>query len=205
MKDVIYSVTTDFGGLFDIGKFDAEVKGNPSITTLCHGVGCGGNLVRVHFEDDLPPGQKTILDGLVAAHAVDALKKEKKRIVKILDANTEILIEDLGFEWPPASGKKFSTSKNAQTKWLGLLVGKDMASYPVKVPTKKDDEVYPIADSGEVINMYATAMGAVKSILDQSVIIKEEIIVSAGMSELQSRMTAQKAANQTRADLLSGA
>ena len=100
----------------------------------------------------------------------------KKQLVNEIDVACEIRIHSgTGFEWPPASGKFFSLSANAQVKWVGLAVSKDFITFPIVVPTKNDDVFHSILDATEALSMYLTASNTIQNFIAKSTIAKQAI------------------------------
>lgn len=101
----------------------------------------------------------------------------KERYKEVIDQSSERRITELGFEWPPTSGQRFSLSGNAQRKWIGLdlAVTKGAITFPYKVPTRDNDVIHEIQDAAEASNMFLTAIGTVDAILTVGTNTKSDI------------------------------
>jgi len=97
-----------------------------------------------------------------------------------IDTRTEELIA-MGFTF---DGKIFSLSSNAQKYWVGLAVGKDILTYPLVVNTLDDSGTFSISDSMVALQMYATAMGAVKDHLASGTVLKDLVRAAATRDEV---------------------
>jgi len=61
-----YSLSTDFGGVFGAGQFDAEIRADPNITTPLLYITVYGDVISIVFDSAISPAEKTQLDTLVA-------------------------------------------------------------------------------------------------------------------------------------------
>jgi hypothetical protein len=115
---------------------------------------------------------------------LDLLKSD---YTKEIDDECEARIHDgPGFEWPPTSGQFFSLSSNAQVKWNGMLMAKDIFDYvldPPQVRTKDDQVEYTISDATEVENMWGTAMNVVRAYLNDCRAAKGDVLAASNKFE----------------------
>jgi len=63
--EYIYSVLTNFGGLFDSGQFHQEIQADSSITTELIGINVNGDVIKINFVSDLSAGELIALNTLV--------------------------------------------------------------------------------------------------------------------------------------------
>lgn len=128
----------------------------------------------------LASGLVEALSGITAEHVATEPKViADERYEDVIDECTRRRIRD-GFEWPVASGNRFSLSTNAQIKWLGLNASRNDLAYPYKVPMKDNDGFYQIADAAESQMMYGAAVITIDTILSAGTAKKEEITKAAG-------------------------
>lgn len=119
--------------------------------------------------------------------AVETLLLDDYKIAKYLafDARTNELILD-GFEFPPASGYKFSLTIYGQLNLLGVYVVRDspMMSWPLLWPTKLDDYEYSIPDAATFESFYLTAMGTIRAYRDSGTLLKETVRAATTKAEV---------------------
>jgi len=110
----------------------------------------------------------------------------KQVLVDAVDDEIERRIHDgPGFEWPANSGVFFSLSANAQTKWVGLMVAKDLLTYPLTVPSRHDDVFYDIKNAAEAQEMYVAATSAIKRHLVDGTAAKAAVRKARSVSDAQ--------------------
>lgn len=117
--------------------------------------------------------------------AIDNLGPLRAAKIAEIDARTEELIAQ-GFEFPPASGQRFSLSTNAQRTLLAADVMRDDPSftYPVNWNTLDDTGVLTVADSATLHNFVLTAVGTVRSILDAGTALKDAVRAATSRAEI---------------------
>jgi len=116
---------------------------------------------------------------------IDAIDFEAIRNKMMEQINTEIeqrIHKGKGFPW---DDKFFSLSANAQVKWIGLVVGKDVQTYPLRVATKDDLEYYDIPDSDTVVQMYISGAKTVLEHIGTGTVVKEQLLKAATLEEAQ--------------------
>jgi hypothetical protein len=128
------------------------------------------------FQKELSAGEKTLLDGVVAAHRGDQnhLPTLKKVRYQQIDFKTKSLIAK-GFLF---AGKVHSLSDNAQKTLLGLdqLRNDSMMTYPVKVNALNDaDGSAVLADANDVHAFFLTAIGTVRTHWDSGTVLKDAV------------------------------
>lgn len=127
---------------------------------------------------DVPMSRWEVVDGVVVDGGED-LNEVKSTLFAAIDDVTNInIVDGRGFEWPPGSGNFFSTTMEAQTKWTGLYVTKDVQDFvndPPTVNTKDDLITYEIKTAEEIANMYFTGMLQVKRLLHNGRVVKESV------------------------------
>jgi hypothetical protein len=133
----------------------------------------GGHTVRAGSVSIVENDVKENPNGVATSLTLDEYKDLKNNSI---DRRTGELIE-LGFEFPPASGKLFSLSPNAQTNILALDHTRDDVSmtYPINYNTIDDKDVYAVPDSATLHNMYLTALSVKKSHLDSGTLLKDDV------------------------------
>ena len=90
-----------------------------------------------------------------------------------IDNRTGQLIDN-GFSF---AGNTFSLSQNAQINILALDVSRNDAAiiYPIEYNTLTDDVIVLVPDATTVHNMYLTALGTKKAVLDSGTVLKNQI------------------------------
>jgi hypothetical protein len=142
--------------------------------------------MTITLSADLGPRQikklYNLLEGAIDSVSVEVFETADLAVAKesykdVIDQSSERMITERGFEWPPASGKRFSLSGNAQRKWMGfdMAVTKGAVTFPYNVATKDNDEVYSIADAAEASNMFLTVIGTVDAVLSLGTATKNAI------------------------------
>lgn len=91
-----------------------------------------------------------------------------------IDQRTGELI-DQGHEYPPASGKMFSMSHNAQLNTVGLNMSKDELSYPIDYLTKDGLDKVSLVDATAVHNFYLNLLGTKKAHLDSGNALRDQV------------------------------
>jgi hypothetical protein len=145
----------------------------------------------IDFDHDLTSDERAALDQamLDAGYAfagVDnsgesGLEQTKRAKYLAIDTRTEELI-DQGFSF---AGKVFSLSSNAQKYWIGMMVGKDLLTYPLVVNTLDDSSTLSVTDAVMVLQMYGTAMGTVKAHLASGTALKDLVRAATTIPEVQ--------------------
>ncbi len=100
--------------------------------------------------------------------SMDALKAAK--MIQVDAASTKLI--SAGFE---VGGKTFSASAEAQTKWMGMYVGRDLMPYPFSVPTINDEDTVEIAGPADVVTFWTALLRHVHGILVGGVGLKVEV------------------------------
>jgi hypothetical protein len=98
----------------------------------------------------------------------------KKWKIAAIDARTEALLL-LGYEYPPASNKKFGLDLAARTLLLGLVLAKDVLTYPVRYNTLDGLDYYDLVDATDVVNFYGTAVATVRAQADAGTALKDAV------------------------------
>ena len=180
----IFSIDEDFGGTVIASRLHEDI--NSTLNTECTGVSVNipeDGQVQIEFAQELSTNEKTTLATLVVEHVQILLDEEKKKHYRDIDREIERRIR-AGFEYPGASNRRFSLSVNAQLKWAGLVVSKDMIPYPLRVPTIDDSDYHDIQDATEVANMWQYAVGTVKQHISDGTNAKENIKMATTHSEI---------------------
>lgn len=114
----------------------------------------------------------------------DTLQNVQAALIKLIDAKAESNITSgAGFTH---SGKQFSLSLAAQTKWNGLYNSRATITYPYLVPTRDDQGFHSIADAAEVEAMYAAAVAAVTGELGAANAVKQTVVAAATTADARS-------------------
>ena len=167
-----FSIESDFGGQVFATRLHNDLR--RSINTNCIGVSINvpdEGQVQIEFEYTLSPTEKNQLGQIVTGHVNTWIEEEKRKLCRIVDKEIKKRIHR-GFNH---SNRQFSLSVNAQLKWSGLVVSKDMLPYPLRVPTISDEEFHDIQDANEVISMWQTAIRTVKTHIGTGTDTKENI------------------------------
>jgi hypothetical protein len=98
-----------------------------------------------------------------------------------IDARTDELVLN-GFVY---GGKTFSLEPDAKTLWLGMVVAKDMLTYPVRCNTVDDEDYVDLVDADAIVAFYATAMGMVKALEDSGTVLKDQVRAATTMAEVE--------------------
>jgi len=95
------------------------------------------------------------------------------RVAEINERTSELITA--GYTW---AGKQFPLSTNGQINLLGLVNAAQlgMLTFPIDLNTINDEERHPIADNMEVYNIFGTALGTKKAILDGGTALKEQVM-----------------------------
>jgi hypothetical protein len=106
---------------------------------------------------------------------LDLLGYKHYRIDEVNFRTTELI--EGGYTW---AGKQFPLSTNGQINLLGLVNAAQlgMLTFPIDLNTLDDEDRHPIADTTEVYNIFGTALGTKKSILDSGTTLKEAIMAA---------------------------
>ena len=76
-----YSIINNFGGIEpNIAQLDTEIKANVSITTTLNGISKYADIVEIVFISTLSGPEKTVLDGIVAAHVPVYIPSTDKKL-----------------------------------------------------------------------------------------------------------------------------
>lgn len=125
------------------------------------------------FELPLPEMEE---QGAEPSDVARTLEEAKSQKFVAIDSRTDDIC-DLGFEFPPGSGQRFSLSLAAQAKLLGLDLLRDDSHlvYPVKYNTVDDEETLEIYDSETMHNFFLTAVGTYRAAIDSGTAVKDEV------------------------------
>jgi len=99
------------------------------------------------------------------------LSEYKAFRVSEIDARTGELIA-LGYTY---QGVTFPLSQNGQINLLGMITTKDYLPYPIGLNNINDTAVYQIQDATDLSNLYMTALGTKKALLDSGTGLKQQI------------------------------
>jgi len=172
---------------WDINNVDhIDLNGNPillatdikvALPDRQFSVRCDGTSCVIEFTPDLNPAEVIILDQTVADHkAISKITQFQNKKIKKIDKKTGDLIDN-GFEFPPASGKIFSLSGNAQRKMIGTHEVKDhpALTYPIEWNTKNDLDSILISDAAELNAFYLTGLGTMRAWIDSGTLLKRDV------------------------------
>lgn len=98
---------------------------------------------------------------------------QRARCVR-LDVQTDVLIAK-GFV---VNSQTFSASNEAQLKWLGMVVSKDMVQYPITVPTIDDKNAAVLVDAADVVTFYTALLQRIQSVLSAGVALKQQVMLT---------------------------
>lgn len=146
--------------------------------------------VTFAFDAALGPGEVSTLDQVVTDHkaaaGARALAVVKHSKSNEIDARTAQLIE-VGFEFPPSSGKIFSLSKEFQLMLTGLNQERTApeVTYPVDWNTKDDSDKLSLVDADMVRSFYMTAVGTVRAHRDSGTALKDQVRAATTIAEVE--------------------
>lgn len=148
-------------------------------------------LVELTVDDDLPlahgtrlvDGYGRVFKGDGSAVDDDLTKAQVALVARVDESASDRIVNGQGFEHPPGSGKRFSLTLEAQTKWNGLYNARNSIAYPYVVPTKDDRQYHSIADAAEVETMYKAAVSTMTAELDAANAAKQGLLVAASTSK----------------------
>lgn len=109
-----------------------------------------------------------IKDSIINCLNLSEYKHEKT--VEI-DTRTNELIA-LGYAY---QGFTFPLSQNGQINLLGMITTKDFLPYPISLNNIDDTAIYNITDATDLSNLYMTALGTKKAILDSGTALKTQV------------------------------
>lgn len=187
MIERVYSKTVDFGGVLMPGILLRDLKlaiPRAERVDVADVVDEETELVtdqsaKIYFQDpDLDAAEEVSLANVIAAHPLVATKQAK---FVAIDQKTQRQLIPAGFYW---EGSVMSLSPNAQRTWLGMLVGKDLATYPMVVNSLDDKSTVEIGDAVEVTLFYQAAMNAVRFALDSGTTLKDQVRAAATIADV---------------------
>lgn len=175
MTTYLYSIDVDLAG--PVHDLVAEL----TLGQVFSHVTTRGTDLEVVFEAALSDPDKAILDAaLVPADVQLVVAKALK--TSAIDSKSDELVAE-GFEHGPQTGQTFSLSLDAQKNWLGLVVGKDMISYPMDIGAM-DNTMLELTDADAVVSFYGAAMAAVKGHLDSGLALKGDTEAATTVAEV---------------------
>lgn len=127
--------------------------------------------VEIVYPTALSNGDKALLDGVVAAHrdASHWLPDAKRAKFAAIDAKTNELIAG-GFVF---QGKTFELYLEAQVRLIGLIVLKDMLTYPIAYNSKDDFDFTTLTGPNDVVTMAGTALAYIGGYLNGGTALKQ--------------------------------
>lgn len=159
---------------------DAELTALTGLTNqeFVYHSGCGcafmfrNNVAAGDFQADDNSGY-FIKDYSIECLDLDGFKQH--RVAEINERTSELITA--GYTW---AGKQFPLSINGQINLLGLVNAAqlNMLTFPIDLNTIDDTDRHPIADSTEVYNIFGTALGTKKAILDGGTDLKAQIMAA---------------------------
>lgn len=159
---------------------DAELTALTGLTNqqFIYHSGCGcafmfrNNVAAGDFQADDNSGY-FIKDLKVPCLDLDQYKQH--RVAEINERTSELI--EGGYTW---AGKQFPLSTNGQINLLGLVNAAQlsMLTFPIDLNTIDDTDRHPIADSTEVYQIFGTALGTKKAILDGGTSLKAQIMAA---------------------------
>lgn len=137
MASYEYTISTDFpNGKVDPSRLGAEIRASAIVTAL-EGSQTSGDTCTIIFKADLSAGDKTILDGIVAAHSGEPLPSETTTVEVTNPALTV-------FSMPPVGLKSNQISQNwcdRTTWWYSSAAAED----EVATTTDPERKVWSLA------------------------------------------------------------
>ncbi len=151
----------------DIEKLRSELAAH-SIENINH----GNNTVYIYTASELLPTAQADIQSIIDSHESESLTEYQARCVKVIDTAVTIYIIDGGFQY---DGKTFSSSTEAQIKWVGLNSIRADIDYPYAVPTKDDSEIYVLDGAKQVGELYMAITESVGYKLGEANVYKQNI------------------------------
>lgn len=134
------------------------------------------------FESELSQEDQTTLDGIVTNHDGSLLKVKRDKYLAIDKRTKELIGEGFTFD-----ETVFSLSQAAQMRLVGINQVRDLpqVTYPIKWNSKKDDDVYNVANAGALLNMFLTGLGTYRAHVDSGTAIKDLVRAATTVAEVE--------------------
>lgn len=164
---VFYSVAVDLSGVSP----DTQLLAQQIVTAGLHApdyINVDLDRLEIDFAAPLSPGDKTTLDGVIAAHPLAVLKARRYAAI---DARTRELIV-AGFV---SSGKTFSLSIDDFLALTAFDVAQATLSYPIEFNTKDNTDAVSITRASDLHAFYLSAVTAYRASLDSGTALKDLI------------------------------
>lgn len=164
---VLYSITVDLLGV----PPDTKTLAQQIVTAGLHVpdyINVDLDQLSIVFAAPLSPGEKTTLDGVIAAHPLSVLKARR---YDAIDAKTRELIA-AGFV---SGGKTFSLAPDDFAVLTALDVAQATITYPVEINTKDNTDTVSITKAADLHTFYLSAATAYRANLDSGTALKDLI------------------------------
>ena len=145
------------GGLWEEGLLlEAQAHG---LLGLLVAAEFSGQQVTCTCSRELDAAELVVLQDTINAHASSAaVDSHRQSRIEEVDARTQELI-DLGFEYPPSSGKIFGLGDAERLDWLGIKVCRDDIPYPFPVTPMDGSGQHLLGDAAELDLFILAALG----------------------------------------------
>ena len=171
----------------DVPVLTAEIRAL-DLGTEFFGVTFADGNCYLGFASTLSEVDIAAIDAVVAAHSpMSDLDKAKRAKCQSIDLRTRELIAT-GFEYPAASGKRFSLSLEGQLKLAGINQVRNDPSvvYPICWNCLDDSDTVNLMDADEVLDFYRSAMGMCRTCCDSGTVLKDAVRAANSVIEVNS-------------------
>ena len=177
-----YSIKDDINvGKVELEMLDREIE-NGNVVVGYEGFRIKGDSLTIMGSE---LSSEPILDSIIQNHDAFGLKTHKNNKIDEIDIKTGELIA-LGFEFPSASGMRFSLSQSAQINISALYQSKDdpAITYPITYNTIDDLTTFAIPNAETLYGMYLTALATKKAHLDSGTALKNQVRAATTKAEV---------------------
>lgn len=98
----------------------------------------------------------------------------------VIDARTDAIFLT-GFEF---AGNRYSLTNEAQSRFIAMLVAKDILSYPIQYNSLDDTYRLDIEDAAMLVQFIMTAMATARAYLDSGTQLKSAVRVATTIAEV---------------------
>lgn len=136
----------------------------------------------VVFESELSAEEQATLDVIVTNHDGALLKAKRDKYYEIDKKTTELIGNGFSFD-----DTLFSLSQEAQMRMVGITQVREMpqVTYPIKWNSKKDDSVYDVANSSNLLGMFLTGLGTYRAHVDSGTALKNLVRAATTKAEVE--------------------
>jgi len=176
-----YLLSTFQDGAINSDRLLEEIKATPALVDVEYVIQ-RGSVVDVAYPTALSNGDKAQLDAVIAAHrdAAHWLPDVKRAKFKAIDEKTNELIAG-GFVY---QGKTFELYLEAQVRLIGMLVLKDMLTYPIAYNSKDDFDFVNLTSPTDILTMAGTALSYIGAYLNGGTALKQAVRAATTIAEV---------------------